>query len=85
MLVAANRVDHRPSGCGNLLRIMGDLQQPSAGLALIDGRPPREAQVRDIGFVFQDPSLLPWRTVTANVRLPREVNAALEPVSRAIS
>jgi len=66
-----------PSGCGKstLLRIIGGLQQPTAGRALIDGHPPREAQARkDIGFVFQDASLLPWRTVSGNVKLPLLVN-----------
>ncbi len=66
-----------PSGCGKstLLRIVGGLQAPTRGRVLIDGREPREAQ-RDkgIGFVFQNPSLLPWRRVIENVRLPLEVN-----------
>jgi NitT/TauT family transport system ATP-binding protein len=66
-----------PSGCGKttLLRVVGGLQEPTAGRVLIDGREPREAQ-RDkrIGFVFQDPSLLPWRNVVENVRLPLQVN-----------
>ena len=66
-----------PSGCGKstLLRIIGGLQVPSRGQVLVDGQPPREAQRRkQIGFVFQDPSLLPWRTVIDNVRLPLQVN-----------
>jgi NitT/TauT family transport system ATP-binding protein len=66
-----------PSGCGKstLLRLIGGLQFPSQGEVLVDGRSPREAQRRkQIGFVFQDPSLLPWRNVIDNVRLPVEVN-----------
>jgi NitT/TauT family transport system ATP-binding protein len=66
-----------PSGCGKstLLRIVGGLLEPAAGRVLIDGRSPREAQKdKDIGLVFQDPSLLPWRTVLGNVKLPLEVN-----------
>jgi NitT/TauT family transport system ATP-binding protein len=67
-----------PSGCGKstLLRIVGGLMAPSSGRVLVDGRPPREAQRdKQVGFVFQDPSLLPWRNVTENVRLPLQVNA----------
>ena len=66
-----------PSGCGKstLLRIVGGLMSPTAGRVLVDGKPPREAQrEKQVGFVFQDPSLLPWRTVSDNVRLPLQVN-----------
>jgi len=66
-----------PSGCGKstLLRIVGGLLEPTVGQVHIDGRSPRDAQKdKDIGLVFQDPSLLPWRTVLGNVRLPLEVN-----------
>ena len=65
-----------PSGCGKstLLRIVGGLLEPSVGSVRIDGARPREAQRRhDIGIVFQEPALLPWRTVAANVRLPLEI------------
>ncbi len=66
-----------PSGCGKstLLRIVGGLLEPSAGAVRIDGAGPRDAQRRhDIGIVFQEPALLPWRTVAANVRLPLEID-----------
>jgi NitT/TauT family transport system ATP-binding protein len=66
-----------PSGCGKstLLRIVGGLMAPTAGRVLVDGKAPREAQrEKQVGFVFQDPSLLPWRTVSDNVRLPLQVN-----------
>ena len=57
-----------PSGCGKstLLRIVAGLIPPSAGdcRLAVDRAPGR------IGFVFQDPTLMPWSTVTANVLLP---------------
>ena len=68
-----------PSGCGKstLLRLIGGLLAPQRGDVLVDGAPPRSAQrSKAIGFAFQDPSLLPWRTVAANIRLPLEVNRA---------
>jgi NitT/TauT family transport system ATP-binding protein len=66
-----------PSGCGKstLLRVIGGLQSPTKGSVLIDGAEPRKAQrEKQVGFVFQDASLLPWRNVIDNVRLPLEVN-----------
>jgi len=73
-----------PSGCGKstLLRIVGGLQAPTRGRVEIDGGPSRAAQRRkQIGFVFQDASLLPWRSVIENVRLPLEVNRQPRPRS----
>ncbi|HEY1300823.1 MAG TPA: ABC transporter ATP-binding protein [Stellaceae bacterium] len=57
-----------PSGCGKttLLRIVAGLAEPSVGerrLALAGGK-------GRIGFVFQDPTLMPWATVLDNVLLP---------------
>ena len=72
-----------PSGCGKstLLRIVGGLLRPSRGEVLRDGRPPAAAQqTRQIGFVFQDPALLPWRSVIANVRLPQEIDGHARPL-----
>ena len=66
-----------PSGCGKstLLRTVGGLLRPTSGAALVEGLPPEKAQrARDIGFVFQDPALLPWRNVISNVRLPLEID-----------
>ena len=62
-----------PSGCGKttLLRIIGGLLEPTSGRVFVGETGPREAQARkEIGFVFQDPSILPWRTCLDNVRLP---------------
>jgi len=65
-----------PSGCGKstLLRAVADLVAPSAGEIRILGDSAAVARRRrDIGFVFQDPALLPWRSALANVALPLEV------------
>jgi NitT/TauT family transport system ATP-binding protein len=65
-----------PSGCGKstLLRMVADIMAPDSGGITIGGMPPSQARKEhQIGFVFQDPTLLPWRTVLDNVRLPLEL------------
>ncbi len=59
-----------PSGCGKstLLRLIAGLDRPDhGGLEFPSGEPPRPG---DIGFVFQDATLLPWATAADNVYLP---------------
>jgi NitT/TauT family transport system ATP-binding protein len=65
-----------PSGCGKttLMRIVADLEQPTDGVALINGMTPQEARrSRAYGYVFQAPALYPWRNVLGNVTLPHEI------------
>jgi NitT/TauT family transport system ATP-binding protein len=63
-----------PSGCGKstLLRAVGGLLSPTAGTIHLDGRP-LDSPRRQVGFVFQRVSLMPWRTVLRNVTLPLEI------------
>lgn len=65
-----------PSGCGKttMVRMIGDLLNPSGGEILIDGQPPSAARAaRQFGFVFQRPTLVEWRSVLRNVTLPLDV------------
>lgn len=63
-----------PSGCGKstLLRIAAGLLQPTRGEILLEGKPQRAPQKR-VGLVFQQPTLLPWRSVQDNIALPLEM------------
>ena len=60
-----------PSGCGKstLLSIIGGLSQPTAGSVSISGVTIDRPRPRDVAFVFQESTLLPWYTVLENFRL----------------
>ena len=65
-----------PSGCGKstLLRAIADLVPIGDGAISVFDRTPEQARrARDFAFVFQDATLLPWRSAIDNVRLPLEV------------
>lgn len=61
-----------PSGCGKstALRIIAGLSAPTSGQVQVVGRAAAGHANRSIGFVFQEPTLMPWATVRDNVRLP---------------
>ena len=69
-----------PSGCGKstALRIIAGLSVPSSGRVAWGEGGAATAGPRRIGFVFQEPTLMPWATVAANVRLPLKL-AGLAP------
>ena len=65
-----------PSGCGKstLLRLIAGLEQPSEGHVSIDAQSPDTIRKHaTLAVAFQDPSLLPWRTVRSNVALARRL------------
>ncbi len=68
-----------PSGCGKttLLRSLAGLQTPSAGS--IQFRPSADARRGQVAFVFQQPTLLPWRTALENVMLPLQLTNVAIP------
>lgn len=71
-----------PSGCGKstLLKLIGGLNVTAeiSGSISIDGKNPRDFKnFGDVGFAFQNPVLLNWRTVLENVMLPLELKAPI--------
>lgn len=71
-----------PSGCGKStwLRIIAGLDAPSTGSITVEAR---ARPSRGIGFVFQEPTLMPWASVRDNVRLPLQLTNDANPASLA--
>jgi NitT/TauT family transport system ATP-binding protein len=63
-----------PSGCGKstILKLIAGLAAPTSGTIRVDGMTPLSAR-ETISFVFQDATLLPWRTVKENIGLGLEL------------
>jgi NitT/TauT family transport system ATP-binding protein len=61
-----------PSGCGKstALRLIAGLNQPSSGTVRVSHPPAEVGGRHPVGFVFQEPTLMPWASVRDNVRLP---------------
>lgn len=61
-----------PSGCGksSLLLMLAGLLQPTHGRILVEGQPLSEPDPKRVGVVFQEASLLPWKTARENVEFP---------------
>ncbi len=77
-----------PSGCGKstLLKMLADLVPATRGEIRLNGKSPAQARRnQDYGFVFQDPTLFPWRTVERNVMLPLEVQGVSPARRRALA
>ncbi len=71
-----------PSGCGKstILRMLADLDTPTAGGVSLLGRSPADLRrLGKLGIVFQDAALLPWRDVRANIELAVQVTGVSVP------
>ena len=66
-----------PSGCGKstILKLISGLNPISGGRIVVDGLEPSNA-VEKLAFVFQEPTLLPWRTVSQNVEVPLRLHGS---------
>lgn len=64
-----------PSGCGktSLLWAMAGLHELTSGEILLNGRPVRGPRPNEVGMVFQEANLLPWRNLRQNIEFPFQI------------
>lgn len=64
-----------PSGCGKstALRLISRLSTPTAGSVRVASRGDRDRSRHDVGFVFQEATLMPWTDIRGNVQLPLDL------------
>ncbi len=72
-----------PSGCGKstLLKLISGLSAASEGVVRVNGMTPENAR-QLVSFIFQDATLLPWRTVEQNVGLGMELEHSARPARK---
>jgi NitT/TauT family transport system ATP-binding protein len=72
-----------PSGCGKttLLRIIASLEKASAGNVLLDGKELIQGS-EEIGMVFQEYALFPWRTTLQNIEMGLEIRGVSKDTRR---
>ena len=72
-----------PSGCGKstLLRLVSGLTQPTSGAVKVNDMTPASARAL-MSFIFQDATLLPWRTVEQNVGLGLELEHTAKSIRK---
>lgn len=72
-----------PSGCGKstLMLMIAGLEPATSGTITLDGMPVSGPQI-DAGMMFQDPTLLPWRSVLDNVLFPIDMRGAVASENR---
>jgi NitT/TauT family transport system ATP-binding protein len=72
-----------PSGCGKstLMLMIAGLEPATSGTITLDGLPVSGPQI-DTGMMFQDPTLLPWRSVLDNVLFPIDMRGAVSLENR---
>jgi NitT/TauT family transport system ATP-binding protein len=66
-----------PSGCGKstLLRILSGLLDPTGGAVILGNQPPQKlVAAKRVGWLSQNPALLPWKTVQENIALAQQIN-----------